>query len=179
MQGAAPVAPEPHSQGLIFDPNGPGMGLDVDFDNFDLGDIDPINVGRDITDFGVFNNFGLDINGYNISNFSFEGMVKDAELSLGPRETFLQLEEPDMSTLSYLAPSYKNTDVALTGVTLQVPDASEINLGTSEHHSSGTSNELQAQNLKCKKTDEVDICDILPEGSHRNRNKTARAHGLD
>jgi hypothetical protein len=58
-----PEQPEPQSQGLIFDPNGPGMGLDVDFNNFDLGDIDAINVGT--ADFGVFSNFypdGLNLN---------------------------------------------------------------------------------------------------------------------
>lgn len=38
-------------------------------------------------------------------------------------------------------------------------------------------NEMRAQ--KRKKTDEVDKGDILPEGSRRNRNKTARARGID
>jgi hypothetical protein len=173
MQGAASVAPEPQSHALNFDPNGPGMGLDVDFNNFDLGDIDAINVGRDIADFGVFNNFGLD--NY-ISNFSFEDTIKDAELSLGPCET----QEPDTSSLrvSHLVvpPSYE-TDAALTRVTLTLPDASDFNLGTSAHHSNEMSDELRAQ--KRKKIDEVDKCHILPEGSRRNRNKTARARGLD
>jgi hypothetical protein len=92
------VAPdsEPQSQALNFDPNGPGMGLDVDFTNFDLGDIDSdsnaainlnVDVGRDMiaTDFGVFNNFnldGLDVNNNMnfIANFSFEDTLKDFQL---------------------------------------------------------------------------------------------------
>jgi hypothetical protein len=82
IQGAASLAPEPHSQALTFDPNGPGMGLDVtvDFNNFDLGDIDAIYIGPDIVaDFGVFNNFDLDgidvINNSmnHIAIFGFEG----------------------------------------------------------------------------------------------------------
>jgi hypothetical protein len=185
--GAASMALEPQSQALNFDPNGPGMGLDVDFNNFDLGDIysesDAINVGRrDVADFGVFNNFdldGLDVqvhtNSMNfIANFSLEDTLKDAELPLqvGPRETF---QEAD--TTSHL-PSNEKSDAALTRVSLA--DASEFNLGTSTHlepHSNEIINELRAQ--KRKKTDEVDKSHILPEGSRRNRNKTARARGLD
>ena len=48
--------PEPHSlrlaEAINFDPNGPGMGLDLDFNNlnFDLGNIDSdvVNTNRDI-----------------------------------------------------------------------------------------------------------------------------------
>jgi hypothetical protein len=173
------VAPEPQSHALTFDPNGPGMGLDVDFNNFDLGDIDAINVGRDIAHFGLFNNFGLDVNNY-ITNFAFEDTLKDAELSVGPHASET-LQEPDTSSLSHLVPPYEKTDAALTRVTVGVtlPDASEFNLpvDTSAHLSNEMSDKLRAQ--KRKKIDEVDKCRILPEGSRRNRNKTARARGLD
>jgi hypothetical protein len=83
------------------------MGLDVDFNNFDLGDIDAINVGRDIAHFGLFNNFGLDVNNY-ITNFAFEDTLKDAELSVGPHATET-LQEPDTSSLSHLVPPYEKT----------------------------------------------------------------------
>jgi hypothetical protein len=148
--GAASVALEPQSQALNFDPNGPGMGLDVDFNNFDLGDIysesDAINIGRcDVADFGVFNNFyldGLDVhNSMNfIANFSLEDTLKDTELPLGPHETF---QEAD--TTSHL-PSNEKSDAALTRVSLA--NASEFNLGTSTHlepHSNEIINELWAQ----------------------------------
>ena len=65
------MAPEPRSarEAFVFDPNGPGMGLDVDFNNFDLGDIDPINVQATGKAF-VFDpngpGIGLDIN---LNNF--------------------------------------------------------------------------------------------------------------
>jgi len=187
MQGAASMALEPQSAALNFDPNGPGMGLDVDFNNFDLTGVDAINVGRDldIADFGVFNNFNLDDLDVNnsmdfIANFRFEETaLKDVELSLGPRETF-QEADTTWSSLSHLVPSNEKSesDVALTRVTLA--DASEFNLGTSAHqgpHSNEIFNELRVQ--KRKKKDEVDKCHILPEGSRRNRNKTARACGID
>ena len=118
MQGAASVAPEPQSQALNFDPNGPGMGLDINFNNFDLGDIDSVsdsinlNVGcrdsADIADFGIFNLDSLNVNNSMnfIANFSFEDTLKDAELSLGPHETF-QESKSDKSSLSHL-PSTKN-----------------------------------------------------------------------
>ena len=124
MQGAASMAPEPQSQALNFDPNGPGMGLDIDFNNFDLGDIDSVsdsinlNVGChdlvDIADFGIFNLDSLNVNNSMnfITNFSFKDTLKDAELSLGPHETF-QESESDKSSLSHL-PSNKKSNAALT-----------------------------------------------------------------
>ena len=44
----------------------------------------------DIADFGVFNLDGLNVNNSMnfIANFSFKDTLKDAELSLGPHETF-------------------------------------------------------------------------------------------
>ena len=72
------------------------MGLDLDFNNFDLGNIDAINIDNDIlANFGFNNDFDnfdlgdLDVdNGMNYSaNFNFEVALKEAELSLGPRET--------------------------------------------------------------------------------------------
>jgi hypothetical protein len=83
-------------------------------------------------------------------------------------------------TGSHLVPSNEKSDAALTRVTLA--DASEFNLGTSTHqepHSNEISNDSELRAQKRKKTDEVDKCHILPEGSRRNRNKTARARGLD
>ena len=60
--------PEPHSlrlaEAINFDPNGPGMGLDLDFNNlnFDLGNIDSdvVNTNRDITNFNNLNTFNFD-----------------------------------------------------------------------------------------------------------------------
>jgi hypothetical protein len=169
------MAPEAHSEAVNFDPNGPGMGLDLDFNNFDVGNFgsDGINVDRDVANVGYnfidFNNFdlgGLDTNiGMNYSantNINFEDSdalitpLKEAELLLGPLE--LPNEKSEAPTL---AEAY-NTGTGTSTLQVQEPVHS---------------NEMRAQ--KRKKTDEVDKGDILPEGSRRNRNKTARALGLD
>jgi hypothetical protein len=155
------MAPEAQPEAAYFDPNGPGMGLDVDFNNFDLGDIDAIDIDRVVANFGFntidFNKFdlgGLDIinNGINYTSvkFDFEDTLKEAE----SRET-LQANE-------------KSEELSL---------AEASNPGNSTHQELVHSNEIRAQ--KRKKTEEVDKDRILPEGSRRNRNKTARARGLD
>jgi hypothetical protein len=157
---ASAVAPEQQSQAQVlnFDPNGPGMGLDVDFNNFDLGDIDAINVGPDIADFGIFSNFdldGLDVTNnsmnHHIANFGFKD---DTELSLqvGPlsHDTF-------QDSLGRLRASYEKSDLALAQLELTLPNASEFNPGTSthqEHQSNEVYKGLRGQ--KRKKTDEVD-----------------------
>jgi hypothetical protein len=110
-----------HSQALNFDPNGPGMGLELDFSDFDMGGVDAINLNIDherdsdvaTGNFGLnnfhFNNF--DLGGYDINNgmvydsagFNIEDTCKEAKLSLGPHETFLS-HEANMSfeSLSHL-----------------------------------------------------------------------------
>jgi hypothetical protein len=184
------MEPEPQSAALNFDPNGPGMGLDLDFSDFDI-QVDPINVDRhiglgDIANFGfnnVFNNFdlgGLDIdNGMNYSaNFNFEYTLKEAELSLGPHETF-QEANTNLSSLSpgHLLPlELRLANEKSDALTLQVSEASNPGTSTCQEPVIN-SNEMRAQ--KRKKMDEVDQGHILPEGSRRNRNKTAQARGVD
>jgi hypothetical protein len=189
MEGSASMAPEAHSEAVNFDPNGPGMGLDLDFNNFqvDVGnfDSDAINVDSDKANFGYnntsieFDNFdlgGLNNNiGMNYSansaNFNFEDALKEAELLLGPqaREAF---QESNMSLpvdpLPAELPNEKSEALTL---------AEANNTGSSTLQEPVHSNGMPAQ--KRKKMDEVDKSDILPEGSRRNRNKTARARGLD
>ena len=97
----------------------------------------------------------LDID--NIGNFNFEDTLKEAKLSLGPRETFPNFVD-------------KKSDAPLILAEASIP-------GTPAHQEPVHSNNMRAQ--KRKKTDEVDKGDILPEGSRRNRNKTARARGFD
>lgn len=177
------MAAEARSEPLNFDPNGPGMGLDLDFNNFDLGNIDAINIDNDIANFGFNNDFDnfdlgdLDVdNGMNYSaNFNFEVAVKEAELSLGPRETF-QEANTSLSSLSNLPTlPVKLTNKKSDALTLA--EASNPGTSTLVRQEPVHSNEMRAQ--KRKKTDEVDQGHILPEGSRRNRNKTARARGLD
>ena len=175
----APRATQP----LHFDPNGPGMGLDIDFADFD-SDVANFGFNNNTTSMDSdfkFNNFdlgtGLDSvnNGMNYNvNFNFEETLKEAESSLGPREP-LQEANTDMNSHSHLPPSFpkltnKNSD-ALTQA------EASTNPGTSTNQDSVHFNEMRVQ--KRKKMDEVDECRILPEGSRRNRNKTARARGLD
>ena len=97
-------------------------------------------MGRDKADFGVFNNFdldGLDVNNSSmdfIANFSFEDTLKDAELSLGPRETFQEAADTTRNSLALTdshSPSNEKSDAALTQVTLT--DASEFNPSASTH----------------------------------------------
>ena len=163
----APQA-EAKSQALNFDPDGPGMGLDLDFSNFNC---DVANFGFNNIDF-KYDNFDLgtgltselDINlnnGINISaNFNFEDTLKEVDSSLGPHETF-QDANTDKNSLR----------------SLPLPKPAIENSGTSTCGEPVCFNEMRAQ--KRKKMDEVDKEHILPEGSRRNRNKTARARGLD
>ena len=78
-------------------------------------------MGRDKADFGVFNNFdldGLDVNNSSmnfIANFSFEDTLKDAELSLGPRETFQEAADTTRNSLALTdshLPSNEKSDAA-------------------------------------------------------------------
>ena len=168
---APQAASEAQPKALHFDPNGPGMGLDVDFSNFD-SDIANFGFNNSIDfEFGSFDlGTGLDSgsDGMNCSaGFAFGGVVGEAESSHwqpeGPRETF-QEANTDMNSLSpghlpFLKLVNDNSD-ALT----QEPVHSSFN-------------GMRAQ--KRKKMDEVDKSSILPEGSRRNRNKTTRARGLD
>jgi hypothetical protein len=192
MEGAAsasmpgPVAPEAHSEAVSFDPNGPGMGLDFDFNNFDMGLIDSesdaINVDRDVAnlgynniDFDTFDLGDLNINigmnySANTANFNSEDALKEAELLLGPREAFqVQEANTSLSVAPLELPNEKYEELTL-------PEA-YTNTGTSTLQEPVHENEMRAQ--KRKKMDEVDKGHILPEGSRRNRNKTARARGLD
>ena len=164
---------------LYFDPDGPGMGLDVDFNNFDFGDIDAIDIDRVIDNIG-FNNNSLndyDLGGINIidngvnyttTNFDFEDTVRGAESLLGPPET-LQEANTSSKSVSQLPLDNEKSDA------LTLADA--YNPGNSTYQEPAHSTEMRAP--KRKKTDEVDESSILPEGSRRNRNKTARARGLD
>ena len=181
MEGAAlaSMVPEAHME-MNFDPNGPGMGLDLDFNNFDVGNIDSdaLNVDCDAAYFGYNNmdfDFGdLDINigSGNNANFNFEDVLNEAELSLGPREEF---QEANMSFP--VAPPMELPIEKSEALTHPSPETSSYNPGTSTLQEPVHSNEMRAQ--KWKKVDEVDAGQILPEGSRRNRSKTARAQGLD
>ena len=163
----APQAEAP-SQALHFDPNGPGMGLDVDFDNFD-SDVANFGFNLNNNDF-KFDNFGLGT-GFDSDNIgmnysaNFEDTLKEAESSLGPRETFQEANTgTDMNSPSHI-PFLKL--------------ANENSQGTSTQEPVHLSEMPQMRAQKRKKIDEVDKGRILPEGSRRNRNKTARARGLD
>jgi hypothetical protein len=173
------IAPraEAESHALNFDSDGPGMGLDLDFSNldFDITNFDFNNLNVDF-DLGTGLNSESDINnGINYSaNFNFEDSLKEVESSLGPHKTF-QEANTDMNSLSHLPllkPASENSD-ALPHA--HIPEGS--NLGTSTRREPVRFNEMRAQ--KRKKMDEVDEGRILPEGSRRNRNKTARARGLN
>ena len=134
------------------------MGLDVDFSNFDS---DVANFGYNNTDFKFDN---LDYS----ANFNFEHTQKEVESSLGPHETF-QEANTDLNSHCHLKVANENSD-ALTHAEASYP-------GTSTSQEPFHFNEMRGQ--KRKKVDEVDEGHILPEGSRRNRNKTARARGLD
>ena len=154
-------------------------GLDVDFNNFDFGDIDAIDIDHVIDNLGFNNNHfndyhlgGMDIINkgvnYTTANFNFEDTVKGDEFSLGPPET-LQEADTSSKSVSQLSLANEKSDA------LTLADA--YNPGNSTYQEPANSNEMRAP--KRKKTDEVDESSILPEGSRRNRNKTARARGLD
>jgi hypothetical protein len=163
------------SEAFCFDPNGPGMGLNVDFNNFDLGNIDAINlnIDRDVANFGInndinFNDFdlgGLDINNavdYN-ANLGFEDTPNNVQISLGPHKTSQEANTSALSHFPPLKPANKKSDA----LTLAKASNPKSNPGDSTHHQEPVnSNEMRAQ--KRKKMDEVDKGHILPEGSHRN-----------
>jgi hypothetical protein len=148
---------EAHSQAVNFDPDGPGMGLDLNFSNLDY----------DIAKFG-FNNIDFD-------NFDL-GTGLDSELDIN-NGTF-QEANTDVNSLSHL-PLLKLRVASENSESDALTQAEASNPGTSgsTRREPVRFNEMRAQ--KRKKIDEVDKGHILPEGSRRNRNKTARARGLD
>ena len=159
------MAPEARSDASNFDPNGPSMVPDFDFANFDLGDIDVANFGFNNIQVH-FDNFDLgDLNITNGMNYGpvltsiLRNALREAELLLGPRETF---QEANISSLSCLPPlkiSSQKSDAVLTLVEATI---------------TGTSRTISFQRhagSKAKK-DEVDKGHILPEGLHQNLNKT-------
>jgi hypothetical protein len=113
---------------------------------------------------------------YDSAGFSIEDMLtcKEAELSLGPRETF---QEANMSfeSLSHLPLPPKLTNEKSDTLTLA---AEASNPGTSTRQDSEPVHSIEMRAQKRKKMDEVDEGRILPEGSRRKRNQTARARGL-
>ena len=157
----APQA-EAQSQVLHYDPNGPGMGLDIDFGNFD----------SDVANLGFSTNIDFKFDDLDYSaNFNFEHTLKEAESSLEPHKTF-QETNADMNSPCHLKLANGNSDE------LTHTEASYGSYpGTSTSQEPFHLNEMRGQ--KRKKMDEVDEGHILPEGSRRNRNKTARARGLD
>jgi hypothetical protein len=176
------------SEAFCFDPNGPGMGLDVDFNNFDLGNIDAINlnIDSDVANFGInndinFNDFnlgGFDINNavdYS-ANLGFEDTPNDVQILLGPHETSQEANTSALIHFPPLKPANEKSD-ALTLAEASNPNSNPEDSTHQQEPVNKNSNEMRAQ--KRKKTDEVDKGHILPEGSRRNRNKTARARGLD
>jgi hypothetical protein len=98
--------------------------------------------------------------------FSIEDTLKEAELSLGPQETF---QEANMSfeSLSHLPLPPKLTNEKPDAL----PLAEASNPGTSTRQEPVHDIEMRAQ--KRTKMDEVDEGRILPEGSRRKRNQTA------
>ena len=132
------------------------MGLELDFNDIDLGGVDAINHdSADIANFGLYNfHFNNDLGSCVINN----GLVYD---SAGLSHSSLPLPP-------------KLTNEESDTLALQVYEAS--NPGTSTHQEPVHSIEMRVQ--KRKKMDEVDKGRILPEGSRRKRNQTARARGL-
>ena len=207
--GAASMGPGTHSKAVIFDPNGPGMGLDLDFNIFDVGNTnsDAINFDHDVANFS-YNNIDrdFDFNDYNLgeldinigmqystntaatANFDFGDALqatKEAE-SVALLSSTNTAATADFDFGDALQATKEAESVALPQLPIGNEKCEELTLaevynpGTSmlqEPVPSHSSTEMRAQ--KRKKTDEVDKGDILPEGSRRNRNKTARARGLD
>ena len=171
------MGPGTHSEAFIFDPNGPGMGLDLDFSIFDVGtgdiDSDAVNIDHDDfkfnnVDLGDLNiNIGIDMNySTNTANFNFgdainfgDTLTKEAE-PVAPSLQVMQLP---------IVPNEKSKSLTLA----------EVNNQSASMLQDPVQSSAEMRTQKRKKMDEVDKGDILPEGSRRNRNKTARAHGLD
>ena len=156
---------------MNFDPNGPGMGLELDFNNFDVGNInsDAINIDHDVANFS-YNNLDFKFNDFDLANLNINiGMNYSANTANFNFRDMLKETEP-VALLSLQFPNKKSEELTLAEVYNQGTSGSVLQEPV---HSS----EMRAQ--KRKKTEEVDKGDILPEGSRRNRNKTARARGLD
>ena len=172
MEGAAAsMGPGAHSEAMIFYPNGPGMGLDLDFNNFDVGNIDSddINIDHDVTVANFsYNNLDFKFNDFDLGDLNIDiGMNYSANTANFNFGDALKETEP-VALPSLQFPNEKSEELTLAEV---------YNQGTSVLQKPVHSSEMRAQ--KRKKTEEVDKGDILPEGSRRNRNKTARARGLD
>ena len=178
--GAASMGPGTHSKAVIFDPNGPGMGLDLDFNIFDVGNTnsDAINFDHDVANFS-YNNIDrdFDFNDYNLGELDINiGMQYSTSTAATANFDFGDALQATKEAESVALPQLPIGNEKCEELTL----AEVYNPGTSmlqEPVPSHSSTEMRAQ--KRKKTDEVDKGDILPEGSRRNRNKTARARGLD
>ena len=171
------MGPGTHSEAFIFDPNGPGMGLDLDFSILDVGtgdiDSDAVNIDHDDfkfnnVDLGDLNiNIGIDMNySTNTANFNFgdainfgDTLTKEAE-PVAPSLQVMQLP---------IVPNEKSESLTLA----------EVNNQSASMLQDPVQSSAEMRTQKRKKMDEVDKGDILPEGSRRNRNKTARARGLD
>ena len=167
--GAASMGPGAHSNAVIFDPNGPGMGLDLDFNIFDVDDIDSdaINFDHDVANFS-YNNTDFKFNNIDLGDLDIDiGMnysTNNANFNIGDMLTTKEAEPVALLQL----PNEKPEELTVSRVN---------NTGSSMHQEPVRSSEMQVQ--KRKKAEEVNEGDILPEGSRRNRNKTARALGLD
>ena len=190
MKGSAStgtsMGPGTHSEAFIFDPNGPGMGLDFNFSIFDVGtgdiDSDAVNIDHDVANFTCNNvdfkfnnvdlgdlniNIGTDMNySTNTANFNFgdainfgDTLTKEAE-PVAPSLQVMQLP---------IVPNEKSESLTLA----------EVNNQSASMLQDPVQSSAEMRTQKRKKMDEVDKGDILPEGSRRNRNKTARARGLD
>ena len=178
--GAASMGPGTHSKAVIFDPNGPGMGLDLDFNIFDVGNTnsDAINFDHDVANFS-YNNIDrdFDFNDYNLGELDINiGMQYSTNTAATANFDFGDALQATKEAESVALPQLPIGNEKCEELTL----AEVYNPGTSmlqEPVPSHSSTEMRAQ--KRKKTDEVDKGNILPEGSRQNRNKTARARGLD
>ena len=173
-QRAPNLTPGPTTGEFDFDPNMFGGGdFDFDFMGMDFEDAD-------------FHG------GMNQANFGFEAAFMEAALSLGPHET--TIDNPQMSTWPLLpeACQFESQDIIpLPGPIMSQPTPSATNewplilppIPNPTVDASIVANQETANNadrvLKHKKAQEVDEKDILPEGSHRSRNKSARARGFE
>ena len=81
--------------------NGPGMGLDVDFNNFELGNPDPINFDHDVAHFGFNINFDND-NINNVINssstdFDLEDTLKGSWIITNTSRSLHELSQPSIT----------------------------------------------------------------------------------